>query len=238
LGTGVGTGSGDAGGAGSQNLPGAVGSGRFEEVATARGESAKAAQGQPLLRSEQAEIAPQVAKGLASLVLRDGGSAHIQLRPEALGRVEVDLTVRDGAVHASLSAENDLARELLSDQLDQLRSLLEQRGLRVESLEVTDAAAARDAQAEANDDRGGRWMSAQDEPRGTGTEAGQDRGTPGDGGDPDRNRGGAPTRSAERSGTPISTRSAEPGWMRTQAMRSAATRWDPGTRTMRLDTVA
>lgn len=175
-------------------------------------------------------------------MLRDGGRAQIRLRPEALGRVDVDLNVKDGAVRASLSAENETARELLFENLDRLRSLLEQRGLRVESLEVTDAPDARDAHADADDQRGGRWMSAQDEPRGTGTDAGQDRGTPGDGGPHDggrdRERGGAPTRHAERGGPHTGTRTAEAAPMHTEADGSAMARWDPGTRSLRLDTVA
>ena len=175
-------------------------------------------------------------------MLRDGGQAQIQLRPEALGRVDVDLAVQDGVVRASLSAENETARELLFENLDRLRSLLEQRGLRVESLEVMDAPDARDAHAGADERRGGRWMSAQDEPRGSGTDAGHDRGTPGDGGahdgrrDPER--GDAPTRHAERGGTDIGTGSAEAARLLGGTDKPVMTRWDPGTRSVRLDTVA
>lgn len=197
----------------------------------------KTATPQPL-RSEQAEIAPQIAKGLASLVLKDGGQAQIQLRPEALGRVDVDLAVKDGVVRATLSAENESARELLFENLDRLRSLLEQRGLRVESLEVSNAADAQDATTDADERRGGRWTSAQDEPRGTGTEAGHDRNPPGDGGHDDRARGGVPWRSAERSGAHTRARSAESETLQRQTDGVAATRWEPGVMAVRLDTVA
>ena len=190
------------------------------------------------MRSEQAEIAPQIAKGLASLVLRDGGRAQIQLRPEALGRVDVDLTVQDGVVRASLSAENETARELLFENLDRLRSLLERRGLRVESLEVLDADREPGVLLNADDGRGGRWMSAQDDPAGTGMEAGQDSDPRGDSGHEDRAWGGAPMRSAERSGALDGASSADAGSLLTQADDLSGTRLDPGVRMVRLDTVA
>lgn len=221
------------------NLPGitAMSNQAKNDRAGPTGEAARASSPQQL-RTEQAEIAPQVAKGLASLVLKDGGRAQIQLRPEALGRVDVDLAVEQGIVRATLSAENETARELLRDQLDQLRSLLEQRGLRVESLEVSDADGERGLPADANDRRGGRWMSAQDEPRGTGTDAGHGSGPPGDGGEDPKERGGAPARPAERVGTQDGARSVEPDAARQQTDRLAVPRWDPGVMSVRLDTMA
>ena len=113
------------------------------------------------LRMQQAEIAPQIAKGLASLVLKEGGRAQIQLRPEALGRVEVDLSIRDGVVNATMSAENETARDLLNSELDRLRALLERRGLRVEKLEIVSDPAEPEARGGTDPNRGSRWTSAQ-----------------------------------------------------------------------------
>ena len=222
-------------GAGAQSTGTAIAGIGLERASRSSFRAASLAQpGQPL-RSEQAEIAPQVAKGLAALVLKDGGSAQIQLRPEALGRVDVDLTVRDGAVRATMSAENESARDLLVSELDRLRSLLEQRGLRVESLEVLSADDEQDALANAGDRRGGRWMSAQDEPHGSGTDAGQD--SPGEGGQHDRARGGAPLALAERGGPGNGTESAEAEDVRSPSGTDAIARGNPGVRLIRLDTV-
>ncbi|MBZ0171560.1 MAG: flagellar hook-length control protein FliK, partial [Phycisphaerales bacterium] len=163
--------------------------------AEASGPGTKSTARESILRQEKAEIAPQIAKGLASLLGRKGGSMTIQLRPEALGRVQVDLTIEEGVVHARLDAEHEQARQLLSSQLDRLRTMLEHRGLRVERLEIASPQAEPEASADRDEHRGGWRTPAEDEHRGVGTEA-DDR-SPG-GGDHERAWGGDPHGRAER----------------------------------------
>lgn len=203
--------------------------------ADAKGAGSAAPRGS-LLRGESAELAPQVAKGLASLVLKDGGRAQIQLRPEALGRVEVDLSIRDGVVNARLSAENETARELLGSELDRLRSLLEQRGLRVERLEIVPGEREQEARGETGESRGGRWTPAQDDPRGSGTDA--ETGSPGSGGDGRWARGGAPWSPAERGRPKEQAGTAEAGASHEQDGIGAPDRRSSAGVLVRLDTVA
>lgn len=174
-----------------------------------------------ILRHEKAEIAPQIAKGLATLLDRKGGRMQIQLRPEALGRVNVDLTIDSGVVHARLDAEQESARRLLGDELDRLRQMLEHRGLRVEKLEIV----PRGPEAR---DGAGRWT-----PAGTGFGTEADGGSRG-GGDRNGARGGDPHGRAER-GHPLQrlTRT-DPGSVRTDAMPPDG--WSPVV--VRVDTLA
>lgn len=234
------SGAGQAGGgggsaAGSSQGIGAIpgGAGGHEKLA----QLGKAGVARPpqMLRGQEAEVGNQIAKGLASLVLKDGGRAIIQLRPEALGRVDVDLTIKDGVVSATMSAENETARDLLSSELDRLRALLEKRGLRVEKLEISDGAGERDARAEPVDGRGGRGKPAQDEPLGFGTDA--DGRSPWSGGH-DRAQGGGLGRRVDRGGLDEHVDTAEPGVALDGDGDGVIDRRRPAALLVRLDTVA
>lgn len=176
--------------------------------------SGKAGSFSQILRGEQAEAAPQIAKGLASLLMRKGGSMQIQLRPEALGRVRVDLTMSEGVVSARLEAETEPARQLLTQDIERLRTMLEQRGLRVERLEVTSGQAERDGSATRNGASGFDPGGSEDH---AGRDAGEgpggrdaESGSPWNGGR--RARGGDPGGGAERGQTGTeSVRAAESG---------------------------
>ncbi len=193
-------------------LPGQAGG----EASGTRGmnQSGKAGSFSQILRGEQAEAAPQIAKGLASLLMRKGGSMQINLRPEALGRVRVDLTMSEGVVSARFEAETEPARQLLTQDIERLRTMLEQRGMRVERLEVASGQAERDGSATRNGASGldpdrseqHAGKDAGDEPGGK--DAGS--GSPWNGGR--RARGGDPGGGAERGQTGTeSVRAAESG---------------------------
>jgi flagellar hook-length control protein FliK len=64
-------------------------------------------------------------------------SLRLQLRPEELGRVEIQLT-RDaqGRISARISAERETARQVLSHSLAELREMLSRVGFNVDKLEV------------------------------------------------------------------------------------------------------
>lgn len=91
---------------------------------------------QPLFRVEKERVPTQVSRSLASIIARGGGRLTLRLSPRALGDVRVEVHVRDGAAGAVFRTENESARDLLNNHLDALRSALEQRGIRVERLEV------------------------------------------------------------------------------------------------------
>jgi flagellar hook-length control protein FliK len=77
-----------------------------------------------------------VQRGLASVLTQGGGRMTVVLRPESLGEVRVRLEAKDGVVNARLSATTDAARRTLESGLDTLRTALESRGVRVESLRI------------------------------------------------------------------------------------------------------
>ncbi|MEJ8546485.1 flagellar hook-length control protein FliK [Brevibacillus borstelensis] len=62
--------------------------------------------------------------------------ARLILYPQSLGQVDVKITSHNGVITAQFSAETTAGKELLDNQLPQLRAALTQQGLQVDRLEV------------------------------------------------------------------------------------------------------
>lgn len=62
--------------------------------------------------------------------------AKLILNPQSLGQVDVTITSHNGVITAHFSAETQAGRDLLDNQLPQLRAALTQQGLQVDRLEV------------------------------------------------------------------------------------------------------
>jgi len=66
-----------------------------------------------------------------------GKDISIELRPEALGRLHLKVTVKDGVVSAKILAENGQVKELLEGNLAKLKQSLGQKNLQVENFDVS-----------------------------------------------------------------------------------------------------
>ncbi|MFS0553052.1 flagellar hook-length control protein FliK [Brevibacillus sp. 179-C9.3 HS] len=62
--------------------------------------------------------------------------ARLILNPQSLGQVDVTITSQNGVITAQFHAETQAGKELLDNQLPQLRAALTQQGLQVDRLEV------------------------------------------------------------------------------------------------------
>jgi len=62
---------------------------------------------------------------------------EIQLRPEHLGKVKIDLLMENGSVVARFVSENEQAKQLLESNISQLKSALEEQGLKIAGFEVS-----------------------------------------------------------------------------------------------------
>ncbi|QRG65493.1 flagellar hook-length control protein FliK [Brevibacillus choshinensis] len=62
--------------------------------------------------------------------------AKLILNPQSLGQVDVTITSHNGVITAHFSAETQAGKDLLDNQLPQLRAALTQQGLQVDRLEV------------------------------------------------------------------------------------------------------
>lgn len=68
---------------------------------------------------------------------RDGSTLSFRLDPPSLGSVKVDVTLRDGALHARLVAEAPAVNALLRERSHELQSLLRKTGLDVDKVSVS-----------------------------------------------------------------------------------------------------
>ena len=86
------------------------------------------------------QFAQQVEKLLVKqfLLAQTGGviEAKLSLTPEHLGQIDVRILMQNGQLTAQFVAENGMARDLIENQMAQLRSSLQAQGLQVERLEV------------------------------------------------------------------------------------------------------
>lgn len=62
--------------------------------------------------------------------------AKISLQPEHLGHLDIKIVIQNGVLTAQFVAENGAAREMLENQLAQLRTALQGQGLQVDKMEV------------------------------------------------------------------------------------------------------
>lgn len=95
-----------------------------------------------VLRQENRQFEAQLQRGLAQVLRQKGGTLNLKLTPVELGEVRISLSVAQGRVSGSIEASNESARGLLEQNLEKLKSSLEQRGVTVDRLEVRLAGAS------------------------------------------------------------------------------------------------
>ena len=67
----------------------------------------------------------------------ENSSIEMQLNPENLGKVYVNISSKEGVIHAQLAASNEAVRAALETQVADLRQNLNQAGVKVDAVEVT-----------------------------------------------------------------------------------------------------
>lgn len=83
------------------------------------------------------EIMDQIADYMKVSVKPEMTSVEMQLHPESLGSLQIQITHKEGAVTAQFVAQNESVKAALESQVMQLKENLEQQGVKVEAVEVT-----------------------------------------------------------------------------------------------------
>jgi flagellar hook-length control protein FliK len=85
-------------------------------------------------------LSAQVAKQIADKMIYQTRNGTHQLRlnltPAHLGRVTINMVVRDNTVHATVVTENPAVKEALEEHMSQLKSTLAQQGVELERFDV------------------------------------------------------------------------------------------------------
>ncbi len=102
--------------------------------ATAEAAADKAVQ--RVLDGNSERILRQVEQGVLKNVRQGAKQLTLRLTPPDLGRVHLQIQVKEGEVRVLLRAENVDAGKMISENLTQMRQSLESQGLKVDKLEV------------------------------------------------------------------------------------------------------
>lgn len=106
-----------------------VGETTFTQVQNTVGETAS--------QVDVAEIMKQIVEYSETTVSNQATTMEMQLNPENLGKIYMEITSKNGVVSAHITAQNEVVKEALESQLVELRQNLNQAGVKVEAVEVT-----------------------------------------------------------------------------------------------------
>ncbi len=83
------------------------------------------------------ELIEQIARQVRVTITSEVTSMEMQLNPENLGKIYLNVTEKEGAVRAQITAQNQVVKEALETQVAELRQTLNQQGIKVDAIEVT-----------------------------------------------------------------------------------------------------
>ena len=69
--------------------------------------------------------------------MKQGNKVTMQLEPEFLGKIQMEVGVEDGAVTAKILAESNGVKDLLNGNLMRLKSALEEKGIEIDQFDVS-----------------------------------------------------------------------------------------------------
>lgn len=87
--------------------------------------------------AQMREIVTQVVEQIKVRVNVDTTSMEVQLNPENLGKVNLTVVAKEGHITAQFVTENEIAKQALESQVQQLKENLGEQGLKVDKVEVS-----------------------------------------------------------------------------------------------------
>ncbi|MDD4701107.1 MAG: flagellar hook-length control protein FliK [Desulfovibrio sp.] len=103
-------------------------------------------------------VAQQVEQGLLSNFRNGTTRLDLQLHPQELGAITLSLSLRNGEVSATIRSEKTETAEIVTRQLEAIRTNLEQQGLKVDKVEVQLNSRQQDESAWQNMDQHNSWQ--------------------------------------------------------------------------------
>ena len=79
---------------------------------------------------------PKIADRMIFMIRAGEQKSRLLITPPELGKLDIDLTVKNGHIHASLSAENVAVKEIIEANFNQLKQQLNDQGLTLDKFEV------------------------------------------------------------------------------------------------------
>jgi len=101
-------------------------------------QSEQTSRGKPLTRPQLARMMERVESTLKEAARsRDGKTLSLHLEPVDLGKVKVDVSLREGTLHARITPENQHVVQALREHAHELQGALRKLGLEVDSVTVS-----------------------------------------------------------------------------------------------------
>lgn len=89
------------------------------------------------MSADTMQIMEQIVQQMRVTISPETTSMEMQLNPENLGKVYVNISSEEGVVNAQFHATNEVVKEALEAQIATLRENLNQAGVKVDAIEVT-----------------------------------------------------------------------------------------------------
>jgi len=89
------------------------------------------------MSADTVQIMEQIVQQMRVTISAETTSMEMQLNPENLGKVYVNISSEEGVVNAQFHATNEVVKEALEAQVATLRENLNQAGVKVDAIEVT-----------------------------------------------------------------------------------------------------
>ena len=86
---------------------------------------------------EMRQVVIQVVEQIKVVIRPEQTNMQMTLYPEHLGRLQLMVTSRDGVMTANFTVQNEMVRQALEAQVQELKNTFEEQGLKVEAVEVT-----------------------------------------------------------------------------------------------------
>ena len=114
------------------------------------------------LSADTMQIMEQVVQQMRVTISNEITTMEMQMNPENLGKVYVNISSEEGVVNAQFHATNEVVKEALEAQISTLRESLNQAGVKVDAIEVTIASHEFERNLEQNHQSPEEQMNAQE----------------------------------------------------------------------------
>ena len=108
----------------------------------------------PYLTFEAREIMQQILDYIKVSVKPDMTSLQMQLNPEELGTLQIEVTNKNGMLTAQFTTQDESVKAVIESQLVQLKESMNEQGLKVQAVEVTVASQQFDRNLDKNGNEG------------------------------------------------------------------------------------
>ncbi|ACL02720.1 Large adhesion/ Putative flagellar hook-length control protein (putative FliK) [Desulfatibacillum aliphaticivorans] len=124
------------GSAASQTNEAQAASQSFQQEPAQASRTSEAAPQRPVLRPYEGQMAQQLGSQVVQALNRRDNRIRLQLHPQQLGKVDVNLNLKKNVLSVGMSAETEAVKEILISHVSELKNALADQGIVVDKIEV------------------------------------------------------------------------------------------------------